>query len=292
MPVQPKDIVALGRMPFSVAQAREAGLSWDHLQTRRWSRTSRGQYVAAELPHDATLKLLAASLRMPAAYAFSGLTAAWLHRLDVPFAEPIEVTIPRQLPVRTRAGVTLRRAALPSSDVVVRHGFRTTSAMRTAADLGSRRDLIESVVALDMALHSGLIRLAQLQEHVANHSGAKGIKRLRRAVHLADPRSESPMETRLRVILVRARLPRPQAQVELCDRDGRFIGRVDLYYPDQHLVIEYDGSNHKERLDADLRRHNALLNAGYRLLRFTAVDLSSPKTVVAAVRKALRQATG
>ena len=285
-------MVALSRTPFSVAQAREAGLRWDDLQTRRWTRTARGQYVSAALRQDAMLKLVAASLRMPAGYAFSGLTAAWLHRLDVPFRAPIEVTIPRELPVRARAGVTLRRAALRSSEVVVRHGFRTTSAMRTAADLGSRRDLIESVVALDMALHAGLIKLAELQEHVASNSGAKGIKRLRRAAGLAEPRSESPMETRLRLILIRGRLPRPEAQVELCDRNGRFIARVDLYFPDQRLVIEYDGSNHKERLDADLRRHNALLNAGYRVLRFTAVDLSSPKTVVAEVRQALRQRHG
>lgn len=94
------------------------------------------------------------------------------------------------------------------------------------------------------------------------------------------------METRLRMVLVLGRLPPPCVQVNLDDASGVFIGRVDLYYPDRRLAIEYDGENHRERLVSDLRRQNALLNAGYRLLRFTATDLRTPASVVAQVRHA------
>ena len=222
---------------------------------------------------------------MPRQYAFSGLTAAWLLGLDGSWSEPVEVTVPREVPVRARAGVKLRRAALPESDVVAQRGLRVTSAMRTVCDLGSRADLVESVVAVDMAMHAGLVKPSELESYVATHAGTKGIKRLRRAVGLAESRSESPMETRLRIQLIRGRLPRPLVQSELCDSKGRFVGRVDLYYPDRRLAIEYDGAGHKDRLHADLQRQNALLNAGYHLLRFTAVDLHQPKSVVAEVRK-------
>jgi very-short-patch-repair endonuclease len=275
----------LRRVPFTVAQAREAGMRWRDLQTRHWSRTSHGQYAWAGLPQDFRLKLLAVSLRMPRKYAFSGLAAAWLLGLDSSWSELVEVTVPRDVPVRARAGVKVRRAALPESDVIVKRGLRTTSAMRTVCDLGSRADLVESVVAVDMALYAGLVKLPDLESHVATHAGAKGIRRLRRAVWLAEPRSESPMETRLRIQLIRGRLPRPSVQSELCDSNGRFLGRVDLYYPDRRLAIEYDGAGHKDHLDADLKRQNALLNAGYHLLRFTAADLRQPKSVVAEVRK-------
>jgi len=260
-------------------------MRWRDLQTTQWTRTSHGQYAWVGLPHDIRLKLLAVSLRMPGKYAFSGLTAAWLLGLDSAWSELVEVTVPRDVPVRARAGVKLRRAALPESDVIDRRGLRTTSAMRTVCDLGSRADLVESVVAVDAATHTSLVKLSQLESHVATHAGAKGIKRLRRAVGLAEPRSESPMETRLRIHLIRGRLPRPVVQAELCDSDGRFVGRVDLYYPDRRLAIEYDGAGHKDRLHADLQRHNALLNAGYHLLRFTAADLREPKSVVAEVRR-------
>jgi very-short-patch-repair endonuclease len=94
------------------------------------------------------------------------------------------------------------------------------------------------------------------------------------------------METRLRLLLLKARLPRPCVQVDLHDASRRFLGRADLYYPDCRLVIEYDGENHRDRLAPDLRRQNALLNAGYQLLRFTAGDLRDPGSVAAQVRKA------
>jgi len=275
----------LGRTPFTVAEAREAGLCWSDLQTSHWRRTSRGQYASAALPQDTRLTLLAISLRMPASYAFSGLTAAWLLGFDKTLTEPIEVTVSRDVPVRARAGVKLRRAALPESDVITRNGLRVTSPMRTVCDLGSRVDLVESVVAVDMALHAGLVEVSELASHVAEHGGGKGIGRLRRAIGLAEPLAESPMETRLRLLLRRGRLPRPLAQVELFGNNGAFLGRVDLYYPDRKLAIEYDGADHKDRLDADLRRQNALQNAGYHLLRFTAADLRNPKVVIAGVRQ-------
>ncbi len=60
-----------------------------------------------------------------------------------------------------------------------------------------------------------------------------------------------------------------------------FVGRADLYY-------EYDGANHRDRLIDDNRRQNLLINAGFRLLRFTAADIHQrPEVVVAQVRSAL-----
>ena len=133
----------------------------------------------------------------------------------------------------------------------------------------------------DMALHRRLVDLAQLT----------GSGRLRRMATLAEPAAQSPVETRLRVLLVLlvlAGLPRPRAQVPLHDARGRFLGRPDLYYPAQRLGIEYDGGGHRDRLVEDDRRQNGLLGAGYRLLRFTAADLNrKPEAVVAQVRAAL-----
>ena len=286
MPIRSSPQVALRRGPFTVADARRVGVRWDRLQTKMWTRLSRGQYAWVGLPHDARLKLEAIARRVQGEYAFSGPTAAWLLGLDVAWREPIEVTIRRDVPVRARAGVRLRRAAPPESDVVTRQGFRTTSAMRTVCDLGSRANVVESVAAVDMALHAGLVQLSELTTRVETHAGDKGIKRLRRSVRLADPRSESPMETRVRMELIRARLPRPCVQAELRDATDHFVGRADLYYPDRRLVIEYDGENHKDRLVADLRRQNALVNAGYHLLRFTAADLRAPGSVAGQVRRA------
>ena len=160
--------------------------------------------------------------------------------------------------------------------------------LRTVLDLADRLPFVEAVVAVDMALHQGLLGLDELGTYVARNSGRKGVVRLRGVLDAAEPASESPMETRLRLLLVLAGLPRPMAQVRLHDDHGRFVARTDLYYPSQRLCLEYDGATHRDSLVDDDRRQNRLLNAGFRLLRFTAADvLGIPDEVVAQVRAAL-----
>jgi very-short-patch-repair endonuclease len=276
----------LRRAPFSVADARRRGIRWDDLQTKSWTRMSYGQYALSSLPGGTELVLRAAAQRMPAAYAFSGRTAGWIWGMDLAPCEPIVVTIPREVSVRARAGVRLRRASLSESEVVTRRSFRVTTPLRTVRDMGGDADLVESVVAVEMAVRAGLVAPSDIASHVEQHPGTKGIKRLRRALRLADARSESPMETRLRLQLLKARLPAPCVQADLHDAAGGFLGRADLYYPDRRLVIEYDGENHRDRLVSDVRRQNALVNAGYHVLRFTAADLRTARAVADEVRRA------
>ena len=100
--------------------------------------------------------------------------------------------------------------------------------------------------------------------------------------------AESVMESRLRLLLILAGLRPPRTQGSLRDEYGLFLARPDLYYPDARLAIEYDGASHRESLAADNRRQNRLIDAGYRLLRFTAGDvLDAPAAVVSMVRRAL-----
>jgi very-short-patch-repair endonuclease len=156
-------------------------------------------------------------------------------------------------------------------------------------DLARRQPLTEAVVAVDMALHQRLVDLAELRTYVAASPVCRGIAQARRVTELAQAASESPMESRLRLVLVQAGLPCPEVQVPLHDVDGRFIGRPDLYYPAHRLAIEFDGGPHRDTLVEDNRRQNRLLNAGCRLLRFTAADVyKAPDAILAQVRAALK----
>ena len=144
-------------------------------------------------------------------------------------------------------------------------GLRATPAPRTFRDLRPRYNELEYLVLADQALRLGLGMYHEL----------------------AEP-AESQMETRLRWLLRKAGLPKPEVQRKLFDKDGNLLGRADLYYPSARLVIEYDGANHRERMTEDLRRQNAILGAGYHLLRFTAADFHNRSdALVAEVRKAL-----
>lgn len=279
---------SLRRGPFTAEDARRAGLQRWHLEGQSWRRVAPSTYISRDIGESSLVRLQAAARRLPPHCAFSGCTAAWLHGLDLPPCEPIEVTVPKELGIASRAGMAVRRAGLAASEIVRARGLPATSPVRTVLDVGSRLQLTEAVVVCDMALHARLVTVKALTDAVARNSGSRGIATLRQALLHLEPAAESPMESRLRMLLVLAGLPRPQAQAEIRDRWLRFAGRVDLYYREQRLGLEYDGGTHRETLADDNRRQNRLLEAGVRLLRFTAGDIfNSPDLVVAQVSTAL-----
>jgi very-short-patch-repair endonuclease len=99
------------------------------------------------------------------------------------------------------------------------------------------------------------------------------------------------MESVLRWLLHAAGLPAPELQYVVRSSGGAFLGRADLAWPAQKLLVEFDGDGHRERdvFVNDLRRQNALIAAGWTILRFTSADvLGRPDEVVAQIRRALR----
>src|SRR5215470_5440494 len=275
--------------PFTVAEALQTGLTRKQLRGRSFRRISPGLYAWAGTPEVPAVVLAAVGRRLPAGAAFSDRTAAWLHGLDVPPCDPVEVTVPHACRVSGRAGVRIHRCNLSEGEVVVRKGLPVTSPLRTVFDLSRRLSLMEAVVAVDMALHRGLVDLVKLRGYVADHTLWRGVAQARRATELAESAAESPMESRLRMLLILAGLPRPEVQVPLHHDRGRFIGRPDLYYRAHRIGLEFDGGTHRASLVEDNRRQNRLLNAGCRLLRFTAADVySHPDEIIAQVRAALR----
>ncbi|HVH62257.1 MAG TPA: DUF559 domain-containing protein [Candidatus Dormibacteraeota bacterium] len=229
--------------------------------------------------------------RLPETAVFSGSTAAWLHGFDTTLCAQIEITIPKTAHISRLAGLCVRRCDLRPAEVSMRRGFRVTSAVRTVADLARGQSMVEAVTTLDGAMHRGLVTVQQMQAWAESHSGYRGVAGLRRAIDSAEPATESPMETRLRMLLLLAGLPRPKVQVTLRDDSGMFLARPDLYFPGHRLVIEYDGAVHRNSLVADDRRQNRLIDAGYRVIRFTAADLlDDPVEAASLVRRALCEA--
>ena len=102
------------------------------------------------------------------------------------------------------------------------------------------------------------------------------------------------LESLCRVLLHLAGLPAPETQLGIRGPAG-WIGRVDFGWPEQRLVVETDGfAFHADRASyrVDRRRGNALVLAGWRVLRFSWEDVvHAPDTVVADVRAALALGT-
>ncbi|SHG84188.1 hypothetical protein [Geodermatophilus nigrescens] len=261
------------------------------LRSSAWRRLYRGVYADAALPDDVGVRVRGALLLMPPAAVLSGRTAAWLHGAVelADTAAPVDVSVPTGVRFGPVAGLRVRQVALPSTDVVEVRTRRCTSATRTALDLARDEPLAEAVVALDVLLARDVVTRAELQHALAAPPSSRGIRRARRAVELADPRAESPQESRLRVLLALAGLT-PVPQYTVRDAEGGFVARVDLAFPDQRLAVEYDGAWHgaPQQLARDRRRLNRLTAAGWRVVFVTAADLRDPEALVARVVAALR----
>ena len=284
---RPRIPAELKLRPFSLDEAREAGLSLRSLSGRSWRRVATRLYRWSDLPDDPWLMLSAWRRLLPPDAVFAGATAAWLLGLHLEPTDPVEVVVPPSSGVRTRAGLVVRHRALASSDVATIRGLPVLVLPLTLAGLCLDRPAVEALVAIDIAVRRGLTDAKSLAGYADAARGRPGMNRLRILAPLA-ARAESPMETRLRWLLIQSGLPRPVVQANLCDAASRFVGRADLYYPSARLVLEFDGGNHRDRLVEDDRRQNLLVNAGYRLLRFTTADvLGRPDLVVAQVRGAL-----
>ncbi len=174
-----------------------------------------------------------------------------------------------QYKIRAPAALDIYRDRLEPRDVRLERGMRVTSPARTAFDLGRRLPLGEAVSAVDALYQTGLLTKQQLAGYAHLHPGCHGIRRMRSVIELSDEGSESPQETRTRLEIIGAGLPHPASQRYILGADGLVIGRVDLCWERWRVIVEYDGDGHctREQLARDIKRHNALRDAGWTLIR-------------------------
>ncbi len=287
VPNAPRIPVQLSGRPFILAEARAAGVSPDSLRSKAWRRLGSGLYCSARAVPDPWQVLHAWMRRLGSNIVFAGATSAWMHGLDFQPTDPVEVIVPGDSTLRSRAGVTARRCGLTTDDRAVVKNLPTTSLTRTLLDFCITRTPVEALVAIDMSIQRRLIETIRLTQFAESLGGRNGAGRLRFLSAFGEP-AESPMETRLRWLLLTSGLPRPLVQIELRDPRDRFLARADLLYEAARLVIEFDGANHRDRLTSDDRRQNLLVTAGYRVLRFTTADIKNrADDVIAQVRFAL-----
>ena len=203
------------------------------------------------------------------------------------------VTVGRDRSRLSRPGATVHRSDLAGDDRVLRDGLLLTSALRTVLDLCRSLPLHEAVVVADSALRHELVSVEELTGALRDLPPGVGRGRIARVLRLIDPKSGSVLESLCRVLLSQAGLAPEETQLVIRGRAGLWIGRIDFAWPSAGLVVETDGfAYHADRNSyrKDRRRGNALVLAGWRVLRFSWEDVvHDPHDVVAAVREALHE---
>jgi len=278
------------RVFLGATSLSSATLSPASLRTTAWRRLHRNAYADAGIAVTHGVRCAAARLVIPETAAIGGRSAAWLYGIELRDTwEPVEVVVPpedRFGPVR---GLKIRTTELTADDVVTEHATRITTPERTAWDIARFLDSPEAVAYLDAMLRARLVMLPALHSRLAASTVPWGRKRVATALRLADHRSESPQESRVRAKLVLAGLPPPVPQHPIYHR-GRFVARVDLGWPAQRVAVEYDGVWHADaaQLHRDRLRLNRLVAAGWAVIHVTAVRLHEDFAgVVTDVRDAL-----
>ena len=100
------------------------------------------------------------------------------------------------------------------------------------------------------------------------------------------------METRLRMIIVQAGLPRPEVQWVVQDIETRTSVWLDLAWPDQRIGIEFEGAGHTDPVEVlrDAGRYTRLVDRGWRIYRYTKHDVYRfPERIVAELTRALER---
>jgi very-short-patch-repair endonuclease len=265
------------------------------LRGKRFQRLYPDTYVRT--PNDGPPNL---ALRSHAAYRYlepdgvlSGYSAAEL--LDAscgPWDAPAEVTVPHR-GQRNHAGLLVHRAQLLPGEIKQVRGLRVTSPVRTAYDLARRGDLVERVVAVDRLANVHRFSPDLLLNFTARNRRARGNDLVPYVLAYADRRACSPMETRLRMLIVQAGLPKPEVQWVVQDEHTHTAVWLDLAWPDHMIGIEYEGEGHTDpdQVLRDIGRYTALVDKGWRIYRYTKQEILRRNGLIVAQLTRARQRT-
>jgi hypothetical protein len=170
-------------------------------------------------------------------------------------------------------------------------GMVVTSPARTAFDIGRRRGLEDGVKRIDALMNATDVRVRDIEAVVDRHVGVRGVRRLRRTLALVDGGAESPYESLLRLLFVRAGFPAPQTQIPVLDEYGAVIARLDMGWREFLVGADFDGAHHwtdpKQRT-RDVERYARLSELGWSDIRVTSGMLhNTPRVILDRVGAAL-----
>lgn len=282
-------VLALGGTDDLIKQRLAAG---------RWVAVAPGVYSLPGWRDSWRRSLWLAHLDVGPASVVSHEAAAALHGLALFQPGPVVVTVAHGDHERPGPWTARQSRDLRPRDVTRLDGLAVTTIPRTLFDLAAVASKPRLERTIDDAHVARRCRYEELQEvyDQLRGKGKPGMARLGRILDFRGPGyvpPESVLERRLLKVLRDGGLPEPRLQMALPWRPDA-PQRVDMGYPDDHVLIEGDGRRWHSRMDQvehDRRRDRDALNHGWRPYRFGWEEITrSPALVQDTVRTALRLA--
>ncbi|SCF35490.1 endonuclease domain-containing protein [Micromonospora mirobrigensis] len=296
---------------------RRGLLTVHQLRSSAWTRLHHDVYADARLERDHGLACRAVALRLPPGVPIAGPSAAFLHGVEhaAGFDDEVHVSAAHGSPLRSRRGLRVHTsllqpplvlagatrvlvAAAPSVDQAppspVAPGPALPAPARSEPALAAWEtaawlEPVRAVSIVDSLLARGLTSRGGLADAAEENADRPGASRARWVFDLADPGARSPGESRLRVRLVLAGLPRPVARHPVRLPAG-IVLHPDLAWPELRVAVDYDRPWHSDldQLHRDRQRLDLLVGAGWLVLPVTSRRLRQDfPAVVQEVRAAL-----
>jgi hypothetical protein len=273
--------------PFTRAEYLAAGGGRRALRGVRYREIVKSIFIDVEQA-DSDARVRAALMVHPEDAFASHWSAARVLELPVPDNPFEHVTVRDKKDRRYRPWlkphVTVRHRG-----VIVVRGMPVTDPITTFLQMAGHLSLVDLVVLGDAIVRRYRIAPARLVEAARKSTDYYAAAALRAAVYVRKG-VDSPMETRLRMLIVLAGLPEPVVNVVLVHEDGRWRRRFDLCYPKIKLAVEYNGRHHREAEQSakDRIRVEELGPEGYLILAFEAEDVYvTPEGTLQKIRRHL-----
>ena len=208
---------------------------------------------------------------MPAVAFFCGATAAQILGIPLPIALSSQSVLHVGIPFPQRAcrasGAIGHKLQIEEHDLGTSPGLRVTSVQRTWCDLATLLDVEDLVAAGDHIIHHKhpLASWEELRSSAERHPSRRWRSRLFEACELLDDHADSPPESIVRVLTVRAGIRGLHANYPVQDARGITFARGDLAFPAHRVIFEYQGDYHRterERWRKDRTRIARLAAAG------------------------------
>lgn len=267
-------------------EALAAGLLSPYELRSRYVALHQDVYVPRDAELTAVLRAKACWLRSRRRGVLAGFSASALHG-----SKWIDPTLPAAIIDTNRrpaAGVQIWEERIEPDEISVVDGMPLTTPARTALDLARRHPAGTAVAAIDALAQAVELKPADIDLLVERYRGRRGMKAARAALELIDNGAQSPRETWLRLLLLRAGFPRPQTQIPVLNEWGWAEAYLDMGWEDIKVAVEYDGDQHRSsryQYVKDIRRLETLEQRyGWIVIRVVAED--HPDEVISRVHTA------
>lgn len=261
-------------LPFVGTEARAAGSLNRHQLRSKFARVHPDVYLPSYIAEpQLKQRIHAAWLWSHRNGVIAGSAAAFLHGTGwIDRDSDIELIYHNP---RTPTGVIARRDLLLDDETSMIGGLTVTTPARTAFDLGRRGTSTEALIRVDALMRATAVSRESVSRLARRHRRARGLRQLEKVLQMADPGAQSPKETWLRLVLIRAGFPRPQTQIPITAADGYPIAYLDLGWPELKVAVEYDGDHHRmdrHQYVKDIRRREMLERMGWIIITVVAED--------------------